>query len=149
MMAAQAEKAEILSGEAVAAYKRILAAVLDRRPSGTRQRLAAALAKNRSFISQISNPAYPTPIPANHLEAVFDICHFSPAERKQFMEAYGQAHPKRLALIHGAHRLKPHTVYLPDLGDDARNDRLHAMVGNFVRQMAQLMEQEPRKGKRR
>lgn len=148
-MAVQAEKPDILSGEAVAAYKRILATVLDRRPSGTRQRLAAALAKNRSFISQISNPTYPTPIPANHLEAVFDICHFSPAERKQFMEAYGRAHPKRLALIHGAHRLKPHTVYLPDLGDDGSNERLHAMVSDFVRQMAQLMDKEPRKGKRR
>lgn len=148
-MAAQADKPEIVSGEAVATYKRILAAVLDRRPSGTRQRLALALAKNRSFISQISNPAYPTPIPANHLDAVFDICHFSPAERKQFMEAYGRAHPKRLALILGTHRLKPHTVYLPDLGDDARNERLHVMVTDFVRQMAKLMEQEPPKGKRR
>lgn len=148
-MAAQSDKPEIVSGEAVAAYKRILAAVLDRRPSGTRQRLAVALAKNRSFISQISNPAYPTPIPANHLDAVFDICHFSPAERKQFMEVYGRAHPKRLALMLGAHRLKPHTVYLPDLGDDARNERLHAMVTDFVRQMAKLMEQEPLKGKRR
>ena len=148
-MAAQSEKPEIASGEAVAAYKSILAAVLDRRPSGTRQRLAVALAKNRSFISQISNPAYPTPIPANHLDAVFDICHFSPAERKQFMEAYGRAHPKRLALILGAHRLKPHTVYLPDLGDDARNERLHVMVTDFVRQMAKLMEREPPKGKRR
>ena len=29
----------------------------------TRQRLAAALAKNRSFISQITNPAYATPVP--------------------------------------------------------------------------------------
>lgn len=148
-MAMPPEKTEIESGEAVAAYKRMLAAVLDRRPSGTRQRLAAALAKNRSFISQISNPAYPTPIPANHLEAVFDICHFSPAERKQFMEAYGRAHPKRFAIIHGAHRLKPHTVYLPDLGDDARNEKLRAMVIDFVRQMAQLMEPESRKGKRR
>lgn len=149
MMAEPADKSEILSGEAVATYKRILAAVLDRRPSGTRQRLAAALAKNRSFISQISNPTYPTPIPANHLEAVFDICHFSPTERKQFMEAYGRAHPKRLALIHGTHRLKPHTVYLPDMGNDARNERLHAMVSDFVRQMTQLMEREPQKGKRR
>ena len=148
-MAAQAEKPKIESGEAVAAYKRILAVVLDRRPSGTRQRLATALAKNRSFISQISNPTYPTPIPANHLEAVCDICHFSPAERKQFMEAYGRAHPKRLALIHGAHRLKPHTVYLPDLGDDSRNEKLHVMVTDFVRQMAKLMEQEPWKGRRR
>ena len=34
--------------------RRILRNVLDRRPSGTRQRLANALGKNRSFVSQIS-----------------------------------------------------------------------------------------------
>src|SRR4029079_8563721 len=36
--------------QAVALYKRLLADVIDGRPSGTRQRLAAALGKNRSFI---------------------------------------------------------------------------------------------------
>mgnify|MGYP000606055132 CR=1 FL=1 len=51
--------------EAVAAYKRMLADIIEKRPSGTRQRLAAALAKNRSFVSQITNPAYATPIPAS------------------------------------------------------------------------------------
>ena len=35
-------------------------------PSGTRQRLAAALGKNRSFVTQITSPAYATPIPARH-----------------------------------------------------------------------------------
>ena len=49
-------------------YKRILLRVLDLRPSGTRQRLADALGKNRSFVSQITNPAYPVPIPPRHLE---------------------------------------------------------------------------------
>ena len=64
---AQGTTAEKTPQDAVAAYKRLLAAILERRPSGTRQRLAAALAKNRSFVSQITNPAYPTPIPASHL----------------------------------------------------------------------------------
>ena len=49
-------RAAVPASAAVAAYKRILADVLDRRPSGTRQRLAAALGKNRSFVSQITNP---------------------------------------------------------------------------------------------
>ncbi len=48
----------------ISAYKRIFQDVLDRRPSGMRQRLAEALGKNRSFITQIANPAYQTPIPA-------------------------------------------------------------------------------------
>ena len=58
--------------EHVAAYKRILQKVLDSRPSGMRQRLAESLGKNRSFISQISNPAYPTPIPAQHIDTIFE-----------------------------------------------------------------------------
>ncbi len=69
--------------------------MLDRRPSGTRQRLANALGKNRSFVSQISNPAYPVPIPAPHIEIIFDICHFSPAERQAFLDAFQRAHPNR------------------------------------------------------
>ena len=83
----------------VAAYKRVLQDVLERRPSGMRQRLAVALGKNRSFISQISNPTYPTPIPAQHVEAIFEICHFSPPERERFLDAYRQAHPQRLRTL--------------------------------------------------
>ena len=41
----------------VAEYKRILLRVLDLRPSGMRQRLADALGANRSFVSEITNPA--------------------------------------------------------------------------------------------
>ena len=146
MRAAAASEAS--SEELVAAYKRILAAVLDRRPSGTRQRLAAALGKNRSFITQISNPAYATPIPSNHVDIIFEICHFSPEERRQFIEAYGSAHPRRPALAADAHKLKPHTIYLPDLGDEERNARLHTLVADFVRQIARMFEPEPPKGKR-
>jgi len=47
------------SQDLIAAYKAILRDVLDKRPSGMRQRLAEALGKNRSFITQIANPAYP------------------------------------------------------------------------------------------
>lgn len=133
--------------ESVAAYKRILATVIDRRPSGTRQRLATALAKNRSFISQIANASYPTPIPASHLDVIFEICHFSAAERRQFLEAYRLAHPKRLASRQGQHRLKAHTIYLPDLGEDHRNDALHAMIAEFVGHVVRLLADAPKKGK--
>jgi hypothetical protein len=130
---------------AVSAYKQILASVIDRRPSGTRQRLATALAKNRSFISQITSPSYHTPIPANHLEVIFEICHFSAEERRRFLESYSIAHPKRLSPPQDAHRLKAHTFYLPDLGDDAHNEALHALVSEFVRQIARLMQDKSKK----
>jgi hypothetical protein len=135
------------SHDFVGAYKRILAAVIDRRPSGTRQRLASALGKNRSFVSQIVNPAYLTPIPANHLDTIFEICHFSAAERRQFLEAYRLAHPGRLGAPHDPHRLKAHTIYLPDLGSDEKNETLHNLVSDFVRQVSRLFEERTKRGK--
>src|SRR5271157_3302751 len=78
--------------DAVAAYKNIFKAVLDKRPSGLRLRLSHAIGKNRSFISQISNPAYPTPIPAQHLNTIFEVCHFSSEEKAAFLKAYARAH---------------------------------------------------------
>jgi hypothetical protein len=134
---------------AVAAYKKILSDVIDRRPSGTRQRLATALGKNRSFVSQITNPSYAVPIPVAHLDIIFEVCHFSLEERRNFISAYLLAHPNRPAPIHAAHKVKAHTVYLPDLGDDDRNARLHTLISDFVRQVAKLLEEEPQKGKRR
>jgi hypothetical protein len=133
--------------DAVAAYKRMLAAIIDRRPSGTRQRLAAALAKNRSFVSQITNPAYPTPIPASHLAQVFEVCHFSAAERQEFTRLYARAHPKKMLAENPARPAG--VVELPDLGDEARNRKLHGLVSAFVRDVARLIEEEREKGKRR
>jgi hypothetical protein len=134
--------------ERVAQYKTMLAQVLDRRPSGTRQRLATALGKNRSFITQISNPAYATPIPSNHVDIILEVCHFSPDERRKFIEAYGHAHPRRPPLAADSHKLQAHTIYLPDLGDDEKNARLHTLVADFVRQIARMFESGRSKGKR-
>lgn len=125
--------------EAVAEYKGILREVLDARPSGTRQRLADALGKNRSFVSQIANPQYATPIPAKHLDLIFDICHFPPATRDRFLKAYARAHSSRLAEKHSASRLRRRTFALPDLGSPERNDQLDALVSDFVRKLAKVM----------
>jgi hypothetical protein len=128
------------SEEAVARYKTILQRVMDNRPSGTRQRLAGALGKNRSFISQITNPSYATPIPARPVETIFEICHFSPDDRAQFLEAYAAAHPRRLSVERAERRVRAHTIYLPDLGDDARNHELDRTVGEFVQRLTRLIE---------
>ena len=76
---------------AVVAYKDLLKRVVDNRPSGTRHRLAIALGKNRSFISQITSPAYSVPIPAVHLDTIFEVCHFTPTEKSEFLAAYTEA----------------------------------------------------------
>lgn len=144
-MAQQAHR----EGDAVAAYKRMLAAVLDQRPSGTRQRLADALNKNRSFISQITSASYATPIPASHLETVFDICHFSAGERRDFLALYGRAHPRKLQRVGGSAKANPRSIQLPDLGDEGRNAKLHAMLSEFVTKISSLLEDQNGKGKRR
>lgn len=128
--------------QAVADYKGVLASVLDQRPSGTRQRLAAALGKNKSFVSQIANPHYPTPIPAPHLDVIFRVCHFSGEDRDHFLSAYTAAHPKRIGLVSNAPPVMAHTVYLPDLGDAGRNEKLQVLVTDFVRQLVQLVDEQ-------
>ncbi len=129
------------SADWIAAYQRILQDVLNRRPSGMRQRLAEALGKNRSFITQISNPVYQTPIPVQHLHRIVDICHFSPQEREQFLHAYHQAHPRRLLMLQEREKSRRVTIMLPDLGNDRKNRRLDALVSEFADKIARLLEE--------
>src|SRR4249920_70066 len=128
--------------ERVSAYKRVLQEVLDSRPSGMRQRLAEALGKNRSFISLISNPGYPTPIPVQHIEPIFEICHFSPRERERFLVAYRAAHPRRLQVLkEEREQLRHVTLALPDLGSEARNRQLDAIAKEFAEKVARLLRE--------
>ena len=124
----------------VADYKAILRQVLDNRPSGTRLKLAAALGKNRSFISQITNPAYLVPIPAKHVAIIFEVCHLSGSERAAFLEAYGRAHPGRLRAPHREAHTRSITVTVPDLGDDKKNRALEQLVVDFAARLARYAE---------
>ena len=124
--------------EAVEEYKRILQSVLDARPSGTRQRLAEKLDKNRSFISQIANPAYAVPIPAQHLEAIFAVCHFSPEQRGAFLAAYARAHPGRHEIARAPRPIRRIQVEVPDLGSAARNRRIDELFAELARRIAGL-----------
>src|SRR5215510_7388816 len=125
-MADDADRSEV---NWVAEYKRILLRVLDLRPSGMRQRLADALGANRSFISQITNPTYPVPIPPRHVELIFDACRFPDADRRAFLAAYEKAHPGRLQQPNrpGQH-LRHVTLYVPDLNDPAKNAALDKLL---------------------
>jgi hypothetical protein len=130
---------------AIAAYKTILRDALDRRPSGMRKRLAEALGKNRSFVSQIANPAYPTPIPPGHIDAILDLCHFSPTERVAFLSAYASAHPRRAASRPDAvdapfARTRTLVLRVPDLGDEARNREFDRLVQDLAARIARLAE---------
>ena len=125
-------------GATVADYKRLLQAVCDNRPSGTRGRLADALGTNRSFVSQLANPVYAMPIPAQHLETIFEVCHFSPAERAAFLEAYDRAHPGRRETGEPATGIRVINLTVPDLGSARRNQAIDAMIAEYARHLVRL-----------
>lgn len=123
----------------VAAYKALLRDVLDRRPSGTRQRLANALAKNRSFVSQISNPTYLVPIPAPHIDVIFEVCHFSPSEKAAFLEAFNRAHPSRLKPRRGSHGVRTLKLEVADFGDPGVNREFDELIRETARRLSRLV----------
>ena len=125
---------------AVADYKRILQQVLENRPAGTRLRLAEALGKNRSFISQIANPNYSVPIPAAHIERIFETCHFLAAEKVQFLAAYRRAHPHRVPSNSGDKRWREIVLRVPDLRDREKNKQLDELMKEMLQRILRLIE---------
>lgn len=122
--------------EAIRAYKQILSRVVDKRPSGTRQRLADALGKHRSFVTQITSATYATPLPAPHLPIVFSVCHFSPAEQQEFLAAYRTAHPGRLAKPVTGKRLRHLSIMVPDMGDEEKNRIFDQAIVEFAHRIS-------------
>jgi hypothetical protein len=115
---------------------------VENRPSGTRHRLALALGKNRSFISQITSPTYAVPIPARHVETLFEVCHFTPAEKSEFLAAYAAAHTARVSVVHKPAGSRTLTVTLPDLGSAHKNRMLDEAIAEIARRFARLAEEE-------
>ena len=132
------DKAPPASDNPVAAYKRILQIICDNRPSGTRNRLATALGTNRSFVSQLVNPVYVVPIPAQHLETIFEVCHFSAADRSAFLAVYDQAHPGRRSSADAELGTRLISVRVPDLGNPAHNKAIDDMIADHARQLGRL-----------
>ena len=127
---------------AVVEYKRVLQQVLENRPSGTRQSLAEALGKHRSFISQITNPNYSVPIPARHIESIFEVCHFLGNEKAQFLDAYARAHPQRIPTSSSAGpRWRELVLRVPDLRDPAKNRQLDALLKETVQRLGRLVKE--------
>ena len=127
---------------AVADYKRILQKVLENRPAGTRLRLAEALGKNRSFISQITNPNYSVPIPVRHIDRIFEVCHFLAGEKTQFMVAYRRAHPHRAPGNSGETRWRELTLRVPELRDREKNKQLDELMKEMLQRVLRLMEEK-------
>ena len=128
----------VVGGETVADYKRLLQTVCDNRPSGTRGRLAVALGTNRSFVSQLVNPAYAMPIPAQHLDTIFEVCHFAPADRAAFLVIYDNAHPGRRETGEETAGTRVVSLTVPDLGNTRRNQAVDALIAEYGRHVARL-----------
>ena len=123
---------------AIRAYKTVLSAVIEQRPSGARQRLADALGKNRRFVTQITSSDYTTPIPSKHLPAIFSVCHFGPAERDQFLAAYDRAHPGKASTAGGLRKTRHLSLTVPDLGDERQNAALDRAINEFINRITSI-----------
>ena len=127
--------------EAVRDYKRVLAAMIDKRPSGTRQRIADAIGKHRSFVTQIIGDSYATVLPARHVGPILAVCHASPAEREAFLVAYQRAHPGRLPGTEPRGSGMRHVLLsVPDLGDAEDNEAFERALSEFAQRMAKIFE---------
>jgi hypothetical protein len=140
-MAKPAAKVPPTAEEAILVYKRLLQEVLNQRPSGTRQRLADALGKHRSFVTQMTSPTYPTPIPQRHLPTILSVCHFTPEERDEFLAVYRIAHRGKLDLAEMAPRMRHLNLLVPDFGDQKTNTEFEKAVSDFVANMANMIKQ--------
>ena len=131
-------------GELVAKYKGILQKYINQRPSGARIRIAEELNKNKSFVTQITNPSYTIPVPARHLNVIFDICHFTVKERETFLKAYTAAHPNyQYRVIKPAtkpqRRQRTLSIEVPILEDSAQQQQIESMVKEYAQQLFQLV----------
>lgn len=126
--------------ELIAAYKAVLRACIDRRPSGIRQKIAQVLGTHKSFVSQITNPSDPTPLPARHLDALIEVCRLSAAEERRFLDAYGAAHEQQRRHRHAAHRrYKTLHIQVPVLDDPDRQQTLEVLIRDTVRRFSNLL----------
>jgi hypothetical protein len=75
------------------------------------------------------------PVPAQHLETIFEICHFSPAERAAFLDAYDRAHPGRRDTGEPTAGIRVISVTVPDLGNARRNQAVDAMLAEYARHL--------------
>jgi hypothetical protein len=128
----------------IAAYKTILRDCIDRRPAGLRARIASALGKHKSFVSQLTNPIYPMPVPARHIETIFEICHFSAVERRSFLKAYARAHPEKAPeAVEGSDspaRLKTISLEIRELGDPRKQRALESLLRELAERVGGLFD---------
>ena len=130
--------------ERIAAYKTTLRRFIDQRPSGIRRRIAEVTGTHKSFISQVTNPSDPTPLPARHIDTIFAVCHLSPEERRTFLAQYHCAHPgpPGRAALRNAPQRHTRTLHLriPVIEDEKKQKALESLIRDTVRRICDLVE---------
>ena len=130
--------------ELIVAYKRILQKYVNHRPSGARIKIAEKLNKNKSFVTQITNPSYTIPVPARHLNVIFDVCHFTVKECETFLKAYTAAHPNyQYRVVKQASKPNKEqrtlSIEIPVLADSAQQQQIESMIKEYAHQLFELV----------
>lgn len=108
-------------------YKLLLQTFLKRRGPGARQTIAESLGHTRSFVTQITSPAYDLAIPGSQVRAILKLAELTPEEERIFLEAYVEAHPERASEVY-AQSPRSLNIAVPDLGDPAAQARLESLI---------------------
>lgn len=135
------------TSDAIVEYKALLREYIDRRPSGTRQRLAEAFGTHKSFISQIINPNYRVPLPAQHIPALFKVCHLNAQEQRAFLEVYARAHPGQYGAIEDLAALESDVVRipLPHFEDPELRQQAEQLIRQFAERVIALLQEAEKK----
>ena len=130
-------------------YKLLLQSLLQRRGRGIGQAIADATGTNRSFVSQMTSPAYDVPLPAQHVRTIIDAAGFSPDEEWMLLEAYVQAHPERANELlyrgRGPADTRRIEITVPVLASERAQRRLETAIERVATELAAnavLLEQE-------
>jgi hypothetical protein len=128
------------SDDAITEYKTLVRSLIDKRPSGTRQKLADAFGTHKSFVSQVTNPAYRVPLPAQHIPALMKVCHFNEEESAAFLNLYKRAHPGQAGSIEELASINDHVLHIPipDLGSPDKREEVEMLIQEFASKVIAL-----------
>lgn len=121
-------------------YKLLLQTFLKRRGSGSRQAIAEALGNTRSFVTQITSPAYDLAIPAQQVLRIVELARLEPDERRMFLDAYIEAHPDRAGEILGPSPSaggRTVTVEVPMLASETAQRHLEQAIQRVAAEIAE------------
>jgi hypothetical protein len=104
-----------------------------------RQRLADALGKHRSFVTQIISPAYSIPMPVKTFGGYLSRLPFQPGRAAAFLErlspgASGGQDVDRIRHAQDA----AWSLIVPDFGDDKQNAALDRAVNDFIQKITSI-----------